>query len=104
MGSTSNRSTLPLFPSDDGWPYPDVLRSELVADVPDFDALEFLGPHVYDTLSSEERAALRFRFGLHGSEAVSMKDLAHMLGCTRSEASVVLGRAIDKLRMQLLRE
>ena len=104
MRSTSIRSTLPLFPSDDGWPYPDALRNELVADVPDFDALELLGPHVFDTLTAQERAALMFRFGLNGSEALSMKELAPTLGCTRAEASVVLGRAIDKMRVQLLRE
>ena len=50
--------------------------AELVADVPDLDALELLGPHVYDTLTAVERAALCFRFGLQGSDALSMKELA----------------------------
>jgi DNA-directed RNA polymerase sigma subunit (sigma70/sigma32) len=98
------RSTLPLFPSDDGWPYPDVTGVELVADAPDLDALELLGPHSFDTLTARERAALAFRFGLNGSESYSMKELAPMLGCTRAEACVVLGSAIDKVRLQLLRE
>lgn len=98
------RSTLPLFPSDDSWPYPDAPNAELVADAPDLDALEFLGPHAYDTLTGQERAALQFRFGLQGTTAVSMKELAPMLGCSRTEAGVVLGRAIDKMRTQLLRE
>jgi DNA-directed RNA polymerase sigma subunit (sigma70/sigma32) len=98
------RSTLPLFPSDDGWPYPDVTGVELVADAPDLDALELLGPHSFDTLTARERAALAFRFGLNGSESHSMKELAPMLGCTRAEACVVLGSAIDKVRLQLLRE
>jgi DNA-directed RNA polymerase sigma subunit (sigma70/sigma32) len=98
------RSTLPLFPSDDGWPYPDVMEFELVADTPDLDALELLGPHSYDTLTARERAALAFRFGLNGSDAYSMKELAPMLGCSRAEACVVLGSAIDKVRTQLLRE
>jgi DNA-directed RNA polymerase sigma subunit (sigma70/sigma32) len=98
------RSTLPLFPTDDGWPYPDTVRGELVAEVPDLDALELLGPHVYDGLTSEERAAILFRFGLFGTTALSMKELAPVLGCTRAEAGVVLGRAIDKMRSQLLRE
>jgi DNA-directed RNA polymerase sigma subunit (sigma70/sigma32) len=98
------RSTLPLFPSDDGWPYPDATGIELVADAPDLDALELLGPHSYDTLTVQERAALAYRFGLNGSEACSMKELAPLLGCTRAEACVVLGSAIDKVRTQLLRE
>jgi len=98
------RSTLPLFPSDDGWPYPDVIDFELAADVPDLDALEFLGPHAYDTLTAQEYTALTFRFGLRGIDACTMKELAPLLGCTRTEAGEVLGRAIDKMRMQLLRE
>jgi DNA-directed RNA polymerase sigma subunit (sigma70/sigma32) len=98
------RSTLPLFPSDDGWPYPDATEIELVADAPDLDALEMLGPHLYDTLTAQERAALAYRFGLNGSNAYSMKELAPLLGCTRAEACVVLGTAIDKVRTQLLRE
>ena len=32
------RSTLPLFPTDDGWPYPDEANRELTADAPDLDA------------------------------------------------------------------
>jgi DNA-directed RNA polymerase sigma subunit (sigma70/sigma32) len=98
------RSTLPLFPTDDGWPYPDTVQPELVADAPDLDALELLGPHAYDTLTAEERAALCFRFGLQGSTALSMKELAPALGCSRAEAGLVLGRAIDKMRIQLLSE
>ncbi len=98
------RSTLPLFPSDDGWPYPDSPTSELVADAPDLDALEMFGPHAYDSLTAQERNALRFHFGLSGCDVLSMKQLAPVLGCNRAEAAVVLGRAIDKVRTQLLRE
>ncbi len=104
MESNEMRSTLPLFPSDDGWPYPDATNTELVADAPDFDALELLGPHAYDTLTAQERAAVCFRFGLQGSQARSMKELAPLLGCSRAEAGELLGRAIDKMRTQLLRE
>jgi DNA-directed RNA polymerase sigma subunit (sigma70/sigma32) len=98
------RSTLPLFPSDDGWPYPDSPKAEPAADAPDLDALEMLGPHCYDSLTTQERDALRFHFGLEGNEVLSMKQLAPVLGCNRAEAGVVLGRAIDKVRTQLLRE
>ncbi|MDQ1457735.1 MAG: hypothetical protein QOH28_3355 [Actinomycetota bacterium] len=98
------RSTLPLFPTDDGWPYPDTAAREVAADAPDLDALELLGPHAFDTLTSEEHDALRFRFGLNGGNALSMKELAPLLGCSRAKAGELVGRAIDKMRVQLLRE
>ena len=97
-------STLPLFPTDDGWPYPDTTAAEFAADVPDFDALEMLGPHAYDVLTSEERDALFTHFGLRGREPLSMKLLAPALGCTRAEAAALIGSAVDKMRVQLLRE
>jgi hypothetical protein len=97
-------STLPLFPTDDGWPYPDATATEFVADAPDFDALEMLGPHAYDVLTSEERDALFMHFGLRGREPLSMKLLAPALGCTRTEAAALIGSAVDKMRVQLLRE
>ena len=98
------RSTLPLFPSDDGWPYPDEANRELTADAPDLDALELLGPHAYDVHTSEERDALCLHFGLQGANALSMKELGPMLGCSRAEAGALIGSAIDKMRVQLLTE
>ncbi len=98
------RSTLPLFPSDDGWPYPDSPHREPAADAPDLDALELLGPHAYDSLTTQEHDAVRLRFGLHGTNALSMKELAPALGCSRPEAGVVLGRAIHKMRLHLRQE
>jgi DNA-directed RNA polymerase sigma subunit (sigma70/sigma32) len=98
------RSTLPLFPTDDGWPYPDEAKREFMADAPDLDALELLGPHAYDVLTSEERDALRLHFGLQGGDALSMKELGPMLGCSRAEAGALIGSAIDKMRVQLLTE
>jgi DNA-directed RNA polymerase sigma subunit (sigma70/sigma32) len=95
------RSTLPLFPTDDGWPYPDSTGIDLAADVPDFDALETLGPHVYDTLTATERAALFWHYGLEGHTPLSMKELAPVLGCTRAEARTALVDALEKLRAQL---
>ena len=97
-------STLPLFPTDDGWPYPDVTGTDLVADAPDLDALELFGPHTFDTLTPAERDALFAHFGLQGRDALSMKQLAPALGCTRAEARALLGSAIDKMRVQLMRE
>ncbi len=97
-------STLPLFPTDDGWPYPDVVGTEPAADAPDLDALELLGPHAYTMLSERERDALFAHFGLGGTPPVPMKVLAPMLGCTRAQARDLVGGAIDKVRVQLLTE
>lgn len=97
-------STLPLHPTDDGWPYPDVAGIDLVADAPDFDALELLGPRAFDSLTPTERDALFSHFGLCGHDALPMKQLAPALGCTRAEAAALVGRAIDKMRVQLLHE
>jgi DNA-directed RNA polymerase sigma subunit (sigma70/sigma32) len=97
-----SNSTLPLFPSDDGWPYPDLAAAlDPAADADDFDALELLGPHAFDNLSRAERDALFLHFGLAGNDAHSMKALGPALGCSRAEARQLLGSAIDKLRVEL---
>ena len=95
---------LPLFPSHDGWPYPDVTAAEFVADAPDLDALEMLGPHSFDMLTAQEQDALFSHFGLRGRDPLPMKLLAPALGCTRAEAAELIGSAVDKMRVQLLRE
>jgi hypothetical protein len=116
------RSTFPLFPTDDGWPYPDVVgpagfdgsgvqgdgaesaRGSFTAmseDDVDLDALELrAGRHAFDSLTVEEYTALSHRFGLAGPRC-SMKTLAQDLGCSRADAREVLGRAIDKMRTRL---
>jgi len=97
-------STLPLFPTDDGWPYPDATGLDLTADAPDLDALEMLGPHSFDALTQPERDALFWHFGLAGCSPLSMKQLGPALGCSRAEARQLVGSAIDKVRVQLMRE
>jgi DNA-directed RNA polymerase sigma subunit (sigma70/sigma32) len=97
-------STLPLFPPDDGWPYPDTTAAlDVAADLePDLDALELLADrYAFDALTPLERAALFHRFGLGGHDAVPMKQLGAKLGCTRSEARELLGAAIAKVRTRL---
>jgi hypothetical protein len=101
-------SSLPLFPTDDGWPYPDSPgpgapghEPEADDDV-DLDLLELRAdPHVYADLTELEYFAVSWRYGLGGS-AHSMKDLALELGCNHAEARDVLGGALDKLRQRLL--
>ncbi|HUF84667.1 MAG TPA: hypothetical protein VMQ81_08780 [Acidimicrobiia bacterium] len=100
-------STLPLFPTDDGWPYPDGATVALAGTEPvddeeiDLDALELRADrHAFDALSPVEFETLSRRFGFHGPPE-SMKRLAHDLGCSHADVAEILGRAIDKMRTRL---
>jgi DNA-directed RNA polymerase sigma subunit (sigma70/sigma32) len=100
------RATYPLFPTDDGWPYPDtppgeVLQMPAPDDDPDLDALELqVDPRAFADLSPTELEILERRFGLDG-DPQSMKELARGLGCSRAEAREHLGRALEKVRARL---
>ena len=94
-------STLPLYPTDDGWPYPDGLAELAVDDDVDLDALELQAdPHAFADLTELEYYVVRHRYGL-GCLDCSMKELARDLECTHAEAAAVLGAALDKLRTRL---
>ncbi len=98
-------STYPLFPTDDGWPYPDGPLAEaadpIADDDIDLDALELRAdPHVFADLTPREHEVLSLRFGLRGP-ALSMKELSRALGCSHADARECLGRAIDKVRARL---
>jgi hypothetical protein len=110
-------SSLPLFPTDDGWPYPDAAFSEfgssaLGANEPaadddvDLDLLELqVDPHAYADLTELEYFAVSWRYGVgKGGLPHSMKNLASELGCNHAEARDVLGGALDKLRRRLRTE
>ncbi len=99
-----SRPTLPLFPTDEGWPYTDLVRGpDLVDDGEiDLDALELRAdPHAYDALSDAEREALFRHFGLRGEHPLSMKELCLALGCSYAETRELVGSAIDKVRTRL---
>ena len=77
-----SRPTLPLFPTDEGWPYTDLVRGpDLVDDGEiDLDALELRAdPHAYDTLSDADksRVAAAERGGISG-QAVTPFVLAYL--------------------------
>jgi DNA-directed RNA polymerase specialized sigma24 family protein len=100
------RSTYPLFPTDDGWPYPDAPADEagvgVVDDDLDLDALELqVDPRAFGDLSPVECDALTRRYGFD-CDAESMKELARSLGCSHAEARDHLGRALDKVRARLV--
>jgi len=103
-------STLPLYPTDDGWPYPDRtgdVASDVAADDEiDLDALELrVDRHAFADLTELEHYVVCRRYGLpNGSPPLapaSMKQLARDLECTHAEVAVVLGCALDKLRTRL---
>jgi DNA-directed RNA polymerase sigma subunit (sigma70/sigma32) len=98
-------STYPLFPTDDGWPYPDGTLAEAIEPVADddidLDALELRAdPHAFANLTPEEHEVLFRRFGLRGP-ALSMKELSRSMGCSHADARECLGRAIEKMRARL---
>ncbi len=94
-------STLPLYPTDDGWPYPDGLAELAVDDDVDLDALELrVDPHAFSDLNELEYYVVTHRYGL-GCLDRSMKELARDLDCTHAEVTAVLGDALVKLRTRL---
>jgi DNA-directed RNA polymerase sigma subunit (sigma70/sigma32) len=97
-------ASLPLYPTDDGWPYPDALAPEPAADDDvDLDLLELrVDPHAYADLTELEYFAISWRYGLDDGAPHTMKDLASTLGCNHADARAVLGGALDKLRRRLL--
>jgi DNA-directed RNA polymerase sigma subunit (sigma70/sigma32) len=97
-------STLPAFPSDDGWPYPDTLASMIepaTEDELDLDALDLRAdPHAFACLNAIELELVSRRYGFKG-EPMSMKQLCREFGWSHAHARDTLGRALDKLRTHL---
>ena len=95
-----------VWPSEDGWPYPDVEAEADALDVeaePDDDlvSLHVLAAHVLDGLPPLERRVVEARFGLDGRPVVSMKQLQHELGVPRAELRTALGDGLAKVRAHL---
>ncbi len=96
-----------LWPSDDGWPYPDVEGEEASVDEAfDEDALVLRAapPHLFDQLEPLERQVVTSHYGLDGSPARTMKQLHADLGLTRTAVREALASGLAKLRSQLLVE
>ncbi len=93
-----------LWPSEDGWPYPDA-----EAEVPDlassFDddalLLKMTPAHLFDTLDPLERQVVTAHYGLNGSPPRTMKELQADLGMSRSELRTALAGGLAKLRTTL---
>ena len=93
-----------VWPTDDGWPYPDTEREmvDLGSEVDD-DALSIrLTPSLLNSLEPLERVLVSSRYGLGGTPVRSMKQLHNDLGVPRDELRSALGSGLEKLRSQLL--
>jgi DNA-directed RNA polymerase sigma subunit (sigma70/sigma32) len=92
-----------VWPSEDGWPYPDTEREtiDLSSEVDD-DALSVrLTPTLLNSLDPLERILIASRYGLGGTPIRSMKQLHSDLGLPRDELRNALGSGLAKLRTQL---
>lgn len=96
------------FIPEDGWPYPDEgdgdgseppepvdLRFDTDDDLV---ALHALPRRAFATLSAEERAVLIARFGLDGSEPMTLDAMHTTLGMSVHRVRYVLSDGIAKLR------
>jgi DNA-directed RNA polymerase sigma subunit (sigma70/sigma32) len=93
-----------VWPSEDGWPYPDG-RAEL----PDLDSnidedaivLRGAGSKLFDLLDPLERQVITAHYGLDGTPPRTMKDLHHDTGLPRTELREALAGGLAKLRISL---
>ena len=92
-----------VWPSDDGWPYPDTAREVVDPDAELDEDLIWLRmrPHLIDALDPLERKVIAARFGLGGEPIRSMKQLLADTGVARSELREALGSGLAKLRLNL---
>ena len=93
-----------VWPSEDGWPYPDSEREwadEAGAIDDDIMSLRAKPPHLFDDLDPLERKVITSRFGLDGAAPRTMKELHNDLGLPRSDLREALGSGLAKLRTQL---
>jgi DNA-directed RNA polymerase sigma subunit (sigma70/sigma32) len=93
------------WPTEDGWPYPDVEQEEADphADLDDdLVSLRAGPPHLFDDLDPLERQVIESRFGLGGAPVRSMKQLQADTGVPRADLRDALGSGLGKLRSHLL--
>jgi DNA-directed RNA polymerase sigma subunit (sigma70/sigma32) len=93
-----------VWPSEDGWPYPDTVDewADQSADIDDDLLWLRTGPaHLFDALDPLEKRVIMGRFGLNGMAPQSMKQLHSDLGLPRADLREALGSGLAKLRTQL---
>jgi DNA-directed RNA polymerase sigma subunit (sigma70/sigma32) len=94
-----------VWPSDDGWPYPDTSSDLDVIDLDgaiDEDTIALRADaHLFASLSPLEHDVLCARYGLDGAPVRSMKQLHVDLGVPRADLRDALGTALAKVRAHL---
>ena len=93
-----------VWPTDDGWPYPDTPDEAVDLDgEADDDLLNLTATsqHLLDHLSPLEREVVCARFGLAGQRERSMRELISATGLPRADLRDALGSGLNKLRVQL---
>lgn len=107
---TDDTVTEEFWPSDEGWPYPDLDTEEYVCEEPadpdsetddDLVSLHAAAPHLFDELSPLERSVITARFGLDGHAPLTMREIQHQLGLPRPELRTALGDGLAKLRARV---
>jgi DNA-directed RNA polymerase sigma subunit (sigma70/sigma32) len=93
-----------VWPSEDGWPYPDSgadwVEPESPADDDDLLSVRF-DTHLLDDLDPLERHVLAARFGLDGRVAQSVGELHDDLGMSADDVQTLLSSGLSKLRLRL---
>lgn len=97
-----------IWPSEDGWPYPDdaVPDSEVSPSLEDdvdgdIVLLRSRAPRIFDDLTDLERRIVAAHYGLDGEPPRSIKVLHVELGLTRAEVRDSLVSGLEKLRKTL---
>jgi DNA-directed RNA polymerase sigma subunit (sigma70/sigma32) len=93
-----------LWPTEDGWPYPDSSAEWVDLDAESDDdllSIKVPPPHLFDELNPIERQVITSHYGLNGQPARTMKQLHTELGLSRSDLRDVLGSGLAKLRDHL---
>lgn len=93
-----------MWPSEDGWPYPDgdldvVDPAEGLDD--DLLSLRTSGRRLIGSLDAMERQVITARFGLDGRGARSFEQIEATTGLPPARALDVIGSGLAKLRRQL---
>jgi len=93
-----------VWPSEDGWPYPDTGPEIVDLDAESDDDLMSvrIPSHLFDDLEPLELAVLEARFGLGGAAQRSMRDLQEDVDVPRAALRAALASALEKVRTHLV--
>ena len=93
-----------VWPSEDGWPYPDTdleLVDPAAAVDDDLLSLHTAARRVIGNLDAIERQVITARFGLDGKGARSFEQIQATTGLPPARALDIMGSGLAKLRRQL---